>query len=123
MKLAVGTADGRRLFAAHFGESPEFLVIDLDLPGEAGHERRPNPWHAEPIATRPPKIAALLADCDAIAVRSIAKEGLETLSRRFTVLLAPGDEVAALLAALERDGVAALRRFDRERGKFVAGGD
>ena len=38
-------------------------------------------------------------------------------------VMAFAPRLARTLAALERDGVAALRRFDRERGKFVAGGD
>lgn len=123
MKVAIGAMDERRLFAGHFGESPVFLVVDLERTGGGARERRSNPWCAEPIATRPPKIAALLADCDAIAVRSIAKEGLQALSRRFTVYLAPSDRVDALLAALGSAGLAGLRRFDPGRGKFVAGGD
>lgn len=122
MKLAIGLEDDQRVNSGHFGESPAFLIVDLDRAGEVGPEHRANPWQAEPIATRPPKIAALLADCDAILVRAIAKEGLAALSRRFTVLLAPTGELAPLLAALERQGIAAFRRFDAAAGRFVAGG-
>jgi predicted Fe-Mo cluster-binding NifX family protein len=121
MKLAIGVENERRLFGGHFGESPAFLVVDLDRPGESGRESRPNPWHAEPIATRPPKIAALLADCETILVRAIAKEGLIQLSGRFAVLLAPTDDLAAILSALDREGHTRGRRFDPELGKFVAG--
>jgi hypothetical protein len=113
--------DERRLFAGHFGESPQFLVVELERPGAEGQERRPNPWHAEPIATRPPRIAALLADCEGVLVRAIAKQGLDQLSRRFRVLLAPSDDLSLVLDSLEARGLAAFRRFDPALGKFVAG--
>jgi predicted Fe-Mo cluster-binding NifX family protein len=118
MKVAIGMRGPGLLQQGHFGESPAFLVVELGGVAPAPREWRPNPWHAEPLATRPPKIAAQLADCDAILVRSIAHEGLMELSRRFAVLLAPREQVEDLIATLEREGVAAFRRFDREAGKF-----
>lgn len=115
-KIALGCADPAHLSDGHFGESPGFVVLDS---GTDGSEWRPNRWATEPIATRPPKIAALLADCDAIVMRAIATQGLAQLSQRFVVLRAPDDDVARTVALLRERGVDALRRYDPDRGKFI----
>lgn len=118
-RIALGCADPGHLFHGHFGESPGFVIVDLD--DHTPTEWRENPWREEPIATRPPKIAALLDDCATIMVRAIAKEGLAQLSQRFTVTLAPSEDVTAIVDQLARTGLAGVRSYDRERGKFVGG--
>ena len=116
--IALGCADPAHMFDGHFGESPGFTIVDCD--GVRPDEWRDNPWSQEPLTTRPPKIAALLGDCDAIMVRAIARAGLDQLSQRFVVALATGDEVAQLAAQLTSNGVAGFRQFDRSLGKFVS---
>lgn len=120
MRIAMGAVTPHELNAGHFGVSPGFVIVERDDVGTLGEPAwRENPWTDEPIATRPPKIAALLADCDTILVRAIAKEGLAQLSARFTVLLAATTEVAAIVDALRSPGLAGLRRYDPAAGKFV----
>ncbi len=115
-KIALGCADHTNLFGGHFGESPGFMIVARE---GGAPQWRPNPWSAEPIESRPPKIAALLDDCDAIVVRAIAKEGLAQLSRRFTVYRAPDEDVPSILATIVGSGIDAFRRFDPTTGKFT----
>lgn len=115
--VALGCADPHTLFPGHFGESPGFVIVDLGG-ARSAPQWRPNPWASEPIETRPPKIAELLHDCEAVIMRAIAKQGLAQLSRRFDVYRAPDDDVPSVLATLAGSGLSAYRRFDPESGKF-----
>ncbi len=125
MRIAIGAVSPDEVNTGHFGVSPGFVIVDRADDGATGApEWRANPWTDEPIETRPPKIAKLLEDCDAILVRSIAREGLAQLSTRFTVLLATTTDIPAILAGLGDADLGGLRRYDTAAGKFVTpGGD
>jgi len=121
MRIAMGAVSPQELNPGHFGVSPGFVIVKRDDAGTVGEpDWRENPWTDEPLETRPPKIAALLHDCGAILVRSIAKEGLAQLSTRFTVLLAATTDIDAILASLGADDLGGLRRYDTDTGKFVS---
>ena len=79
MKIAFGTIDGDRINDDHFGQSPIFVVLELNGSEIVGREIRKNPYGGSHIHAKVDEILEVLGDCKVWVGRSMGKGSMKKL--------------------------------------------
>lgn len=82
MKAAIATSDGTQLWEDHFGQSPFYLICELDRNRWIKGEMRKNPIAERGDHAHPGEIRELLSDCEIFAAKAMGKKSRNALESK-----------------------------------------